>query len=183
LAAVHAVKRLQHYILLCKNTVVADINPFQYVLTRRIIGRKNNKWIVILQEFDLDFASTKSTKLLVFVKLISKFPQLDEEIIHEDLFADEHIFLISSSDPWYGDILIYIQTLKLSHHLSRDDRRRIHHQEKNYLIIDDTLYHRGVDNILHCFLNHKESKLVLNECHSGTCGGHLSGLAIAQFFL
>jgi hypothetical protein len=112
-----------------------DINPFQYVLTRRIIGGKYNKWIVILQEFDLDFASAKSKKSLVFVELISDFPRLDEDIFHDDSFMDEHIFLISSLDPWYGDILIYLQTLKLPQHLSRDDRRRIRHQAKNYLII------------------------------------------------
>jgi hypothetical protein len=55
LVVVHAVQCLRHYILLCKTTVVADVNPFQDVLTRRIIGGKYNKWIVILQEFDLNF--------------------------------------------------------------------------------------------------------------------------------
>jgi hypothetical protein len=79
-------------------------------------------------------------------------------------------------DPWYGDILIYLQTLKLSQHLSRDDRRCIRHQAKNYLIIDDTLYRRGVDNILRHCLTHEEAESVLNDCHSGACGGHLSGL-------
>jgi hypothetical protein len=78
-----------------------------------------------LQDFDLDFASVKSKKSLVFVELISYFPRLDEDNIHIDSFADEHIFLISSSNPWYGDILIYLKTLKFPQHLSRDDRRRI----------------------------------------------------------
>jgi hypothetical protein len=49
-----------------KNYCGFDVNPFQYVLTRCIIGGKYNKWIVILQEFDLDFASAKSKKSLVF---------------------------------------------------------------------------------------------------------------------
>jgi hypothetical protein len=105
--------------------VVADVNLFQYILTKCIIGGKYNKWIVILQEFDLDFASTKSKKSLVFVELISEFPRLDEDFIHVDSFADEHIFLVSSFDPWYGDIVLYLQTLKLPHHLSRDDQRHI----------------------------------------------------------
>jgi hypothetical protein len=74
LVFVHAVQHLRHYILLCKTTVVANVNPFQYVLTRCIIGGKYNKWIVILQEFDLDFASTKSKKSLVFEELIYDFP-------------------------------------------------------------------------------------------------------------
>jgi hypothetical protein len=136
-----------------------------------------------LQEFDLDFASTKSNKSLVFSELITYFPQLDEDIFHDDLFADEHIFLISSLDPWYGDILIYLQTLKLSQHLLRDDRRRVCHQAKNYLIIDNTLYRRGVDKIVCRFLTHEEAELVLNDCHSGACGGHLFKLATTQKIL
>ena len=59
LAVVNAIQRLRHYILLRKTTIVADVNPFQYVLSRRIVGGKFNKWIVILQEFDLDFQSSK----------------------------------------------------------------------------------------------------------------------------
>ena len=102
--------------------MVDDVNPFQYVLTRRIIGGKYNKWIVILQEFDLDFASTKSKKSLVFAELIFKFPRLDEDVIHVDSFANEHIFLVSLFDPWYGDIVLYLQTLKFTPHLLRDDR-------------------------------------------------------------
>jgi hypothetical protein len=60
--------------------MVEDINPFQYILTRHIIGGKYKKWIVILQEIDLDFVSVKYKKLLVFYDLISDFPLLDEDI-------------------------------------------------------------------------------------------------------
>ena len=59
LAAMYTVHRLRHYILIKTTTLVADVNPFQYVLSRRIVGGKFNKWIVILQEFDLDFQSAK----------------------------------------------------------------------------------------------------------------------------
>jgi hypothetical protein len=72
---------------------------FNTSLLGSIIGGKYNKWIVILQEFDLDFASVKSKKSLVFAELISDFPRLDEDVIHVDSFAYEHIFLVSSSDP------------------------------------------------------------------------------------
>jgi hypothetical protein len=70
LAAVHVVQRFRHYVLFRKTTIIAVMNPFQYMLTRRVIGRKISRWIVILQEFDLDFISAKSKKSLVFAKLI-----------------------------------------------------------------------------------------------------------------
>ena len=88
--------------------VVANVNPFQYVLSQWIVGGKFNKWIVILQEFDLDFHSTKSKKSLVFAKLIAEFPVEEDVAIEEESFPDEHIFLISTSDPWYGDIIVYL---------------------------------------------------------------------------
>ena len=85
-----------------------------------MIGGKYNKWIVILQEFDLEFVSAKSKKSLIFAELISDFPS-EVELVCEDTFVDEHIFLISTLDPWYGDIIIYLQIFKVATHLSRDE--------------------------------------------------------------
>ena len=108
LVAMYVVHKLRHYILLRTTMVVVDVNPFQYVLSRRIVGGKFNKWIVILLEFDLDFQSTKSKKSLVFAELIAEFPVEEDVVVDEDSFPYGHIFLISTSDFWYGYILIYL---------------------------------------------------------------------------
>jgi hypothetical protein len=47
LVAVHIVQRFRHYVLFCKTTIIAVVNPFQYMLTQRVIGRKISRWIVI----------------------------------------------------------------------------------------------------------------------------------------
>jgi len=182
LATVHAVQRLHHYILLCKTFVLAVVNPFQFVLSRRVIGGKYNRWIVILQEFDLEFSSAKSKKSMVFAELISELP-CGEDMVYEESFPDKHLFLISSLDPWYGDIIVYLQTSKFPSTFSKDERRKLRHLAKNYVIIGDTLYHRGVDSILRRCLTLEEAESVLNDCHNGACGGHLSGLTTAQRIL
>ena len=64
-----------------------------------MIGGKYNKWIVILQEFDLNFMSAKSKKSLVFAELILEFP-CEEDVVYEEIFPGVLIFLISSKDPW-----------------------------------------------------------------------------------
>ena len=48
------------------------------------------------------------------------FFKLGGEEVYEDSFFNEHIFLISTVDPWYGDIIVYLKTLKVPTHLSRD---------------------------------------------------------------
>lgn len=182
LAVVDVVQWLCHYILLRKTFVLAAVNPFQFVLSRRVIGGKYNRWIVILQEFNLEFLSAKSKKSLVFLELISELP-CEEDIVYEESFPDEHLFLISSQDPWYGDIIIYLQTLKFPPTSSKDERQKLHHLSKNYVIIGDTLYRRGVDSILRRCLTLREVESMLNDFHSGACGGHLSRLTTTQKIL
>ena len=65
----------------------------------------------------------------------------------------------------------------------RDERRRLCHVSKNYLIVDNTLYRRGVYSLLRHCLTHDEAEVVLNDFHGEACGGHLSGLATAQKIL
>ena len=66
LAAVQAVQRFRHYILLRKTMVISNCNPMIYILTRQLLGGNYSKRIVILQEFDLEFEKSKAKKSLVF---------------------------------------------------------------------------------------------------------------------
>eukprot|EP00253_Pinus_taeda_P026329 PITA_26329 len=51
------------------------------------------------------------------------------------------------------------------------------------MIVSDTLYCRGVDTVPRRCLTHEDAKKVLNDCHSGVCGGHLSSYTTAQKIL
>lgn len=144
LEAIHAIQQIRHCIILHKTFVLAVVNHFQFVLSRRVIGGKYNRWIVILQEFDLEFLSAKSKNSLVFEKLILELP-CEEAIIYQENFPDEHLFLISSQDPWYEDIIIYLQTFKFPPAFSKDEHQKLRQLAKDYVIIGDKLYRRGVD--------------------------------------
>jgi hypothetical protein len=99
LAVVHVVQRFRHYIMLRKTTVVVVVNLFQYMLTQCVIDGNISRWIVILQEFDLDFVSAKSKKSLVFAELISKLPVESGDVTPKESPIKGDIFLISSSNP------------------------------------------------------------------------------------
>jgi hypothetical protein len=147
LAAVQAIQCFRHYILSCKTTVISHCNPMQHILTRQFLGGKYSKWIVILQEFDLEFECAKSKKSLVFGELIYDFPHSEMEDVAADSLPNESLFLISTDDIWYGDIIIYLQTQTFWPTLSSTNRRRICYQAHQYIILRDTLYHRGIDSV------------------------------------
>ena len=160
LAAIQAVQHFCHYILLRKTTVISNCNPMTYILTKQLLGGKYSKWIVILQEFDLEFEKSKSKKSLVFVELMCDFPRADTETVAEEPIADKSLFLISTSDPWYGDIIVYLQTQSFRPNLSNSERQKIRFQSQQFKIIGDTLYRRGVNSIFRRCLIHEEAERV-----------------------
>lgn len=183
LATVQAIRRFRHYILLRRTTVISDCNPMIYILTKQLLGGKYSKWIIILQEFDLEFEKSKSKKSLVFAELMCDFPRADTETVAEEPIADESLFLISTLDPWYGDIIVYLQTQSFRLEISKSGCRKIRFQSQQFKIIGDTLYRRGADSIFRRCLTHEEAERVLNDYHPRACGSHMSGYATTQKIL
>ena len=150
-----------------------DSNPMRYLLSHRLLQGHVDKWVVVLQELDLEFVSPKSTKALALAALMTDLPPLTVSSPPKDDLPDDFLFIISTEDPWYRDILLYLRTQKFMAHLNHEDRQRIQHQSIHHLLIGDVLYRRGIDTILHHCLTHDEVETILNNCHSGAYGGHL----------
>lgn len=125
LVVVFSVQNLRHYILMRTTRLVTNSNPVTFLLSRWIINGKYACWIVILQEFDLEFVTHKSKKGLALTELISKLSTGAHDPSINNELPDEHLFVITSDNPWYGDIITYLGTQKFAPHLSCDDRRNI----------------------------------------------------------
>lgn len=82
----------------------------RYILSRQILGGCYSKWVVILFEFDLVFTTPKAKKSLVFFELMVGLPRVSEASMSLESLPNDSLFLINSSDPWYGYILVYLQT-------------------------------------------------------------------------
>jgi hypothetical protein len=108
LAVVLTVQKLHHYILLRTTRVVTDSNPMQYLLSHWQVNGNFAQWIVILQEYDLEFSTTKSKKALVLIELVTALHYDTTSAPVNTDFPDEHLFYIASDDPWYGDLLVYL---------------------------------------------------------------------------
>jgi hypothetical protein len=93
LVEVISIQRFHHYILLRTTTVITDSNPMYHILTHQVLGGKYLKWIIILQEFDLEFAKSKAKKSLVFMELICDLPHTDEDIEPNDSLPDESLLV------------------------------------------------------------------------------------------
>lgn len=89
-------------------TTIEDSNLMYHILTKQVLGGKYYRWIVILQEFYLNFFKPKSKKSLVFVELMCDFPHANTEPEPLDSLPNEYLVIIRTSDTWYGYFLLYL---------------------------------------------------------------------------
>ena len=135
--------------------VISDANLMKYILSRQILGGRYSKWIVILSEFDLVFSTPKAKKSLVFAELMARLPRVSQPVQDLESLPDDSLFLMDSSDPWHGDILVYLQTQCFRPSATKDDHQHLRHLAQHYLIIGDALYHHGVDTMLSRCVTHE----------------------------
>jgi hypothetical protein len=64
-------------------------------------------WIIIFQEFDLEFVTSKRKKALTLVEFIYDLPTGASNPPLNDNIPDESFFAFSIVDPWYGDTLTF----------------------------------------------------------------------------
>ena len=101
---------------------MANSNPMRYLLSHRLLQGRVAKWVVILQEFDLEFVSPKSTKALTLATLMTDLPPLTVSAPPEDDLPDKFLFVTSREDPWYGDILLYLRMQNFPMHFNHEYR-------------------------------------------------------------
>lgn len=99
LVVIFFVQNLCHYILTRSTRVLTNSNPMTFLLSLWIINGKYACWILILQEFDLEFVMPKSKKYLALAEFISELPTGARDPLVNDEIPDEHLFVITSDDP------------------------------------------------------------------------------------
>ena len=78
-----------------KVTLIAKINPLKYFLSRSTLIGRLEKWVIILNEFDIKYVDQKSIKGQAIEDQLAYAPILVEQQIHVELL-DVEIMQIST---------------------------------------------------------------------------------------
>ncbi|KAK5794433.1 hypothetical protein PVK06_035659 [Gossypium arboreum] len=112
LAMVFAFDKFRSYLILSKVVVYTDHSALRYLLTKTDAKPRLIRWILLLQEFDLEIQDKKGAENLAVDHLSrlekSNTRELDDVEIN-DSFPEKQFFTISNSEvPWFADIANFL---------------------------------------------------------------------------
>ncbi|XP_071905746.1 uncharacterized protein [Coffea arabica] len=108
LAVIFALDKFRSYLVGSKVIIYTDHAALKYLLHKKDAKPRLIRWILLLQEFDVEIKDKKGTENLVADHLsrLEYIPVKDQVPIQEN-FPDEFVLAIINS-PWYADIANFL---------------------------------------------------------------------------
>lgn len=184
LVVVFSFDKFRHYLVLSKVIVCTDHLAIKFMLSRQDAKPRLIRWILLLQEFDLEIKDKKGPKNFVANHLSCLEPFVkqatDEGTIHET-FLDEHLLVMATlpEAPWYANIVNYLSCKVFPPEFEFQERKRLVAEAKQHFWYDLYLYKVcGDDTIRHCG-PYEEVSSIFQHCHCLEAGGHHGPTRIA----
>jgi hypothetical protein len=95
LVVVFAIEKFRSYLLGTKVIVYTDHAALKYLLTKKDAKPCLIQWILLLQEFDLEIRDKRGV-------------ENSTELPINDYMRDDTLLKVSTTDPWYANIVNYI---------------------------------------------------------------------------
>ena len=125
LAIVFAFNKFRMYLIGNKVIVHTDHSAIKYLMTKKDAKPRLIRWVLLLQEFDLEIKDKKETENLV-VDHLSRLEGSSKEIQINDDFPDEQLLAIEDKEPvpWFADFVNYLVVRVLPSEFSYQQKKR-----------------------------------------------------------
>jgi hypothetical protein len=112
LAVVFAIEKFRSYLVCAKVIVYIDHATLMYLLTKKDAKLCLIRWILLLQEFNLEIRDKKGLENSVANHLSRLQFKESIELPINDYMRDDTLLKVSKSNPWYANIVHQGQTRK-----------------------------------------------------------------------
>lgn len=177
LVIVYSFDKFRSYLVGSHCTVYTDHAAIKYLLGKKDAKPHLLRWILLLQEFDVEIKDKKGAENVVVDHLsrltesIAKEEEINDAIPGEQLMK---ISQIQSKTPWYADLVNYLVCGITPAEASYQQKKKFLHDAKQYYWDEPYLYKHCSDTIIRRRIPDEEIQQVIYHCHSSPYGGHAS---------
>jgi hypothetical protein len=108
LAVVFAIEKFRSYLVGAKVIVYIDHATLKYLLTKKDAKPRLIRWILLLQEFDMEIRDKKGLENSVADHLSCLQFEEAAELSINDYISNDTLLKVSTTGPWYANIVNYI---------------------------------------------------------------------------
>ena len=176
LAIVFAFDKFRPYLIDNKVVVHTDHSAIKYLITKMDAKPRLIRWVLLLQEFDLEIKDKKGTENLVADHL-SRLEGASDEVQVNDDFSDEQLLANEEKRvvPWFADYVNYLVAKVIPQEFIYQQKNRFFAHLKHYYWEEPILYRHCADQVIRRCVPEDEMNSILNHCHTLPCGGHFGG--------
>jgi len=147
LAIIFALEKFRQYLLGNKVIVHTDHAALRYLLNKANAKPRLIRWILLLQEFDIEIRDKKGTENVVADHLSRIVVESGNNEQINESFPDEQLFAVHAL-PWFADIANYCAKGVLPPNQSFQDKKRFLSQCRHYYWNEPYLFKLGKDEVL-----------------------------------
>ncbi|CAN6586207.1 unnamed protein product [Malus baccata var. baccata] len=171
LAVVFALDKFRSYLIATKVIVFTDHAALKYLFTKKEAKPRLIRWMLLLQEFDIEIRDKKGCENMVADHL-SRLVREEESLPISETFPDEQLLSIKVSTPWYADLVNFLVSKQVPNTLSKAQRDKLRYDARFYVWDDPYLWKICPDQIVRRCVHNSEFHSILSFCHTYACGGH-----------
>jgi hypothetical protein len=173
LVVVFTFEKFRSYIVNSKVIVYTDHAAIKYLFAKKDAKPRLIRWILLLQEFDVEICDKKGVENVVADHLSRMNRGQDDKETIEDKMRDDHLYRLLDKDTWMIDIIRAIRKMPLDH-LYKNSQRRIISESRKYFWDAPYLFILSNDGVMRRCVPIEERLEILRKCHSAEYGGHYS---------
>nr|GEW08075.1 reverse transcriptase domain-containing protein [Tanacetum cinerariifolium] len=174
MAVVFAFEKFRSYLILSKTIVHIDHSAHKHLFKKQDAKPRLIRWILLLQEFDIEIKDKKGTKNVDADHLsrIDNDETSDDSEVDDD-FSEETLMEINTKDePWFADFANYLVGDIIRKGMTYQQKNKLFSDLKHYFWEEPYLFKVCSDGMIRRCVSGPETRTILDQCHHGPTGGH-----------
>ena len=179
---IYSVTKYRHYLLGRKFSFDVDHSVLLYFVSKASLTDKLAQWTLLLQEFEFEIYEQPGIQHVV-ADYLSRLESGEASDGVQDEFPDARLFKITTETTVDGTVVDedklqmnmhqFLSTELPLEEMNWDERKRLAVQSRHFCLLQDTLYHKGMDGIWRRLVRSDEKDTTLREAHSGVARGSM----------
>ena len=151
-------------------------SAIKYLMTKKDAKPRLIRWVLLLQEFDLEIKDKKGIENLV-VDHLSRLEGTRDEVHVNDDYLDEQLLAIEDTKPvpWFADYVNYLVAKVIPPEFSYQQKKRFFAHLKHHYWEEPILYRHCANQVIRRCVLEDEMVNILNHYHTLPCEGHFGG--------